>query len=131
MTGLDLSTLFSIASMEITLDAGDPDLSFRSASAPMVSAVLPHDLPPPSGLLDRDLISSGGRINGVAVWLRLELAPGQILEARPGLAPRGFYARPRFFAFREALETLPGQPFSIRLKWDDKWLDVSLTEHGH
>lgn len=78
----------------------------------------------------RILISSGGRINGVAVWLRVELAPGQILEARPGLAPRGFYARPRFFAFRETLETRPGERCSIRFKWDDKWLDVSLTGRG-
>ena len=94
----------------------------------MVSAELPDDLPAPSGALDQNLISDGGAVNGIVVWLRLELAEGHILEARPGLASRGFYAKPHFFAFPANHETQLQQVFSIQFKWDDKRLDVSLNE---
>jgi type II protein arginine methyltransferase len=128
VTGFDLTTLLDLASMRISLDADDPDLLLRSAAEPLVSAALPHDLPAPSGVTDRILVSDGGPVNGVAVWLRLKLAPGHVLEARPGHAPRGFYARPSFFAFREMLNTQPGQRCSIRFHWDDKRIAVSLNE---
>jgi len=124
---LNLSTLRDLASMSTTFDAADPDIVLRSAGETMVGAVLPNDLPAPSGTSDRNLISSGGAVNGVALWLRMELAAGHVLEARPGLAPRGFYARPNFFAFRETLETQPQQVCSVRLRWDDKRIDVGLS----
>jgi protein arginine N-methyltransferase 7 len=123
----DLSPLINLATMQVSLDADDLDLSLHSAAEPMVSAVLPDVLPALSGVSERVLVSSGGPVNGVALWLRLELVRGRILEARPGLAPRGFYARPSFFAFRETLDTLPGQPCSIRLRWEGKSLGVSLN----
>ena len=124
----DLGTLLDLASMKLAVDADEPDLLLRSEVETMVNAVLPHDLPAPSGAAERILSSSGGPVNGVALWLRMELAPGHVLEARPGLAPRGFYARPTFFAFHETLETVPGQPCSVRLRWEDKLVDVALAK---
>ena len=126
--GFNLSPLFDLASMWVDLDVADPDLSLLSTAKPMVSAVLPDDLPARSGVSERVLISGGGPVNGIALWLRLELAQDHVLEARPGLAPRGFYARPNFFAFHETLDTLPGQPCSICLRWEDTTLGVSLSE---
>jgi type II protein arginine methyltransferase len=131
VSGLDVSLLVDLASMQIGLDAGDQDLLLRSAAEPMISAALPFDLPAENGVSERILISGGGSVNGVALWLRLELAKGFVLEARPGLASRGFYARPRFFAFRETLDTLPGQRCSMRLRWGNKLLAVSLTGRPH
>jgi len=128
IAGIDVSTLRDLASMRTSLDAADSDIVLRSAAESMVSATLPDDLPAPSGVSDRNLISRGGPVNGVAVWLRLELAAGCVLEARPGRAPRGFYAKPRFFAFREMFETRPQQTCSVRFKWNDKRIDVTLIE---
>jgi type III protein arginine methyltransferase len=128
VAGFDLGRLIDLASMQHSLDGDDLDLSLRSAAEPMVSAALPDDLPAQSGVSERILVSSGGPVNGIALWLRLELAGGHVLEARPALALRGFYARPSFFAFRETLDTLPGQSCSIRLRWEGKLLGVSLTE---
>lgn len=129
VAGFDLRPLIDVASMGISLDADDLDLSLRSAAEPMVSATLPDDLPAWSGTSDKILASSGGPVNGITLWLRLELARGHVLEGRPGLAPRGFYSRTRFFAFHETLNTLPGQHCSIRLSWEGNGVGVSLTEY--
>ena len=124
--GLDLTPLADIAPMRAAIDAADPDLVLRSPAQSLVAATLPDDMPPQSGSAARTLISDGGPVNGIVTWLRLELAPGHVLEARPGQAPRGFYARPTFFALRESLATVPGQPCPVRAAWDDRQLAVSL-----
>jgi hypothetical protein len=84
-------------------------------------------LPARAGVSERLLVSSGGPVNGLALWLRLELTRGRVLEARPGLAPHGFYAKPMFFAFRETLDPPPGQPCLVRLRWEGKSLGVSVA----
>lgn len=128
VAGFDLGALRSIAPIDIVLDASDPDLLLRSNSEAMIDARLPDELPAPSGAAKRDFISNGGVVNGMALWLYLELAPGHVLEARPGGAPRGFYAKPRFFAFDQILNTQPGQTFSVDLRWEDRRLTIALVE---
>jgi type II protein arginine methyltransferase len=128
VSNFDLSVLADFSSMLVNLDPGDPDLSLCSATETMVSATLPVDLPAESGTAEKILVSSGGPINGVVLWLRLELAQGHVLEAKPSLAPRGFYARPVFCAFRETLDTRAGQHCPVRLRWKGRSLSVSPTE---
>lgn len=128
VSNFDLTILADLASMLVNLDARDPDLSLCSTAETMVSATLPAGLPAESGTSEKTFVSSGGPINGIVLWLRLELAQGHVLEAKPGLAPRGFYARPVFCAFREALDTLPGQHCSVRLRWKGRSLSVSPME---
>jgi protein arginine N-methyltransferase 7 len=130
VAGFDLGPLVNLASLRHSLDATDPDLLLRSTAEPIVSAVPPDDMPAPSGQSDRILVSNGGPVNGVAIWLRLELAPGHVLEARPGLAPAGFYARPSFFAFKDQLETTPGQRHSIGVVWKDDERSVGLINNS-
>ncbi len=125
--GLDLTPLADIAPMRAKIDATDPDLTLRSPAQPLVVARLPDDMPAITGSAERTLISDGGPVNGIAVWLRLEVAPGHVLEARPGQAPRGFYAKPMFFALREPLATVPGQPCLVRAAWEDRQVAVSLA----
>jgi protein arginine N-methyltransferase 7 len=117
--GFDLGPLGCLASSQIGLDAADPDILVRSAAETMVSATLPHQLPASSGALERSFRSNGGHVNGVALWLRLELTQNHILEARPGSAPRGFYARPRFHAFAKSFETHAGQECPVRIGWEN------------
>ena len=128
VAGLDLAPLESLSPILKKIDAADPDLVIRSAAATMVGATLPYDMPATNGISERILISDGGRVNGIVLWLRLELAPGRVLEARPGQTPRGFYARPRFFAFRNQAETLPGQQCAARIGWQDKTLTVDYAD---
>lgn len=128
VANFDLSVLADLSSLLINLDASDPDLSLCSATETMVSATLPADLPAESGASEKTFVSSGGPINGIALWLRLELAQGHVLEARPSLAPRGFYARPVFCAFRETLDTRAGQHCSVRLRWKGRSFSVRLME---
>jgi type II protein arginine methyltransferase len=126
MAGFDLSPLSDIASMRLSLDPADPDLSLRSLPESLVDAALPNDLPAREGTSERMLASDGGLVNGVALWLRLELAPGHVLEARPGVAPRGYYGRPYYFAFLKSLDTRSGEPCPIRLEWGRKGVHVRL-----
>lgn len=128
VAGFDLGPLLDLASMQLNLDAADPDLLLRSTAEPMVSAALPDDLPAPNGVSERMLVSDGGPVNGVALWLRIELARGHVLEARPGVTPVGFYAKPQFFAFREPFDTMPGQACSIRLEWMGKQLSIGPSD---
>lgn len=125
VAGLDLSPLIDMATLQVNLDPDEPDLSIRSAAEPMVCARLPDDLPAEMGVSERAMISKGGPVNGIVLWLRLELARGVVIEARPGNATPGSYARPRFYAFSETIDTLPGQSCSIRLRWKDNSVSVS------
>jgi protein arginine N-methyltransferase 7 len=128
VAGLDLTPLQSLSPMLSMVEADDPDLVTRSTAEAMVAATLPYDMPAASGVSERILISNGGRVNGIVFWLRLELAPGHVLEARPGQTRRGYYAHSRFFAFRTQTETLPGQQCSVRLGWQDKVLTVDYAD---
>jgi type II protein arginine methyltransferase len=128
VAGLDLAPLDALSPMLSKIEAADPDLVVRSAAETMVDATLPYDMPAAIGASERILISNGGRVNGIVLWLRLELAPGHVLEARPGRTPRGFYARASFFAFRNQMETLPGQQCAVRIGWQDKALTVDHAD---
>ena len=128
VAGFDLSPLADLVTASIPIDPSDPDLSLRSTPVSMVKALLPDDMPPDKGSSERALVCDGGKVNGVAVWLRLEVAPGHVLEARPGDAPRGFYAKPVFFALREAFDTQPGQKCHVRMNWADAKIQIRLIE---
>ena len=117
VAGLDLSLLGYAASRSVQIVPGDSDITLRSVPITMIDATLPDALPLEIGAVERTLVSDGGAVNGVAVWLRLELAPGHVLEAHPRTAPPDFYAKPRFDAFRHVLNTKPGQTVNVRLTW--------------
>lgn len=127
VAGFDLSDLAEVAPMRVAIDASDPDILLRSAAAPLVSASLPDHLPAAGGTAEQRLTSSGGLVNGLGVWLRLDLGSGHILEARPGAVPRGYYSKLRFHAFRKAVQTEPGRALTVTLRWEDKRSRVSLT----
>jgi len=128
VAGLDLAPLQSLSPMLTKIEATDPDLVTRSTAGTMVSATLPYDMPATSGVSERILTSNGGRVNGIVFWLRLELAPGHVLEARPGQTRHGFYAQPHFFALRNQTETSSGQQCAVRIGWQDKVLTVDYAD---
>lgn len=127
--GFDLSPLAAAAPMAETLGPGAADC-LRGPAAPLVEATLPNDMPADDGEAIRTLVSDGGEVNGVALWLRLDLAEGCILEARPGAQDGRFYAKGRFFPFEEALETQPGDRVTVRLAWKGSRLSVGQVGEG-
>lgn len=126
--GFDLGLLGDVSPMGIGLDPRDLDLSLRSVAETLVSAVIPEDLPRETGFSEKTLVSSGGPVNGVACWLCMKLAGGHGLEAKPGWAPHGYYIRTFFYAFRKQSDTVPGQPFRVRLWWEGSASGVSLAD---
>jgi type II protein arginine methyltransferase len=128
VAGLDLAPMQALSPMLSGIEAADPDLVTRSTAEIMVSATLPYDMPATSGVSERILTSNGGRVNGIVFWLRLELAPGHVLEARPGQTRHGFYAQPHFFALRNQTETSSGQQCAVRIGWQDKVLTVDYAD---
>lgn len=124
LAGFDLKALAAIGSNRIAVH-DDVDLSLRSAPEKLLDAELAGNLPAAEGSVVRPLVSEGGPVNGVAVWIRLTLAPGCVLEPRPGAAPRGFYARSNFYAFTTELTTKPGDKIPVRLEWRDKKLTAA------
>ena len=124
VAGFDMGPLRDIAVVRQSLDAATPDLELRSEPQMLLDAALPGALLPSDGQIDAAFASTGGRVNGVAVWLRLELAPGIVLEARPGTRPLGYYAQPNFHAFRNPRETKAGESCGIQLIWKGSNLRV-------
>lgn len=127
VAGFELDDLGQLSRMRTSLDANDPDLVLRSSTLSLISATPPDDLPEANGVVERIFASSGGPVNGLVLWLRLDLAPGHVLQARPGVASRGFYAKPRFFAFSETIQTERDAPCAVSLRWEDKQVYVSQT----
>lgn len=129
VAGFDLSPLRDIAALRTPVDPADPGLELRSDAETILCADPPDTMPAHAGTSERTLVSSGGPVNGVAVWLRLQLAPGHILEARPSKRPRGFYAKVNFFPLPEPLATQSGQQYRVGLTWTGKSVDVRLVDH--
>jgi type II protein arginine methyltransferase len=118
VAGFDLRPLRAAGLGEVSSDPDRP-VMLRSAVTTCISATLPDALPPDQGEALHDFVSDGGPVNGLALWLRLELAPGLVLEAHPETRPPGFYARPLFHAFDTELDLRAGERLAARVCWED------------
>jgi hypothetical protein len=121
--GFDLSALNSVAPKSVVVD-DEPDLLLRSAPEPLLRIDLAGELPGRDGSLVRSLFSAGGPVNGVAYWIQLVLAPGRVLEPRPGAVRRGFYARANFAPFAAETATVEGDEVPVAVTWQDRTLAV-------
>jgi type II protein arginine methyltransferase len=124
LAGFDLRGLAAVGAQRVAVhDARD--LSLRSAGATVVQVELTGPLPAEQGNVTRSLVSDGGVVNGVVIWIRLTLATGCVLEAHPGLAPRGFYARAQCYPFAAARATRPGDKVPVRIAWQNTKLTIA------
>lgn len=125
VAGLDVSPLRAVApAWDRFADFGS-EAALRSAPAVLVEAALDGALPAPKGRVEHSLASTGGGVNGVALWLRLELAPGIVLEAAPGLNGPGYYAHAGFAPFDALVPTARGEALGIDLAWSGRRLAVA------
>lgn len=77
-----------------------------------------------------ELISDGGRVNGVAQWLRLDFGDGNILENSPFTSEESNWGRP-LTLFAAPLDTRPGQIVRVRLRRVGETLIVSQVASTH
>lgn len=124
--GFDLSPLQAAAPTRLRQGFGETECRLRSEAETVVDAILPHCLPDDEGESVLKLVSHGDTVNGVVAWLRLELAPGVVLEAKPGTAKPGFYVSPLFYPFARQHKTLPGESFAVRWTWAGRRSHVQL-----
>ena len=127
IAGFDLNGLAAIGSNRIAVQ-DDMDLSLRSAPEKLLHAELVGNLPAAEGSVVRPLVTEGGTVNGVAVWIRLTLVPGCVLEPHPGCMPRGFYARAQYYAFTQEIATKPNDKIPVRLEWQGEKLTVARAD---
>lgn len=113
VAGLDLSPLRALSPPDMGVAAAP----LRSDPAALLEVDLAGDLPAGEGDAAHVFESHGGPVNGVLLWLRLDLAPGIRLEADPAERERAFYARARFHPFAAVRETVPGERLPVRLAW--------------
>jgi hypothetical protein len=63
-------------------------------------------------------------VNGVVLWIRLELAEGHVIDARPdGDGPKS-HAEARYYPLAEEWASEPGEPVRIRLRWSRALMTV-------
>lgn len=130
VAGLDLGPTAVLNQVSVDVNSANPRLQLRSGAVTLVEARLPDDMPADQGSVTVDLESEGGIVSGMAVWLRLELAPGHVLDAQPRSHPLGFYARPTFHAFDRAFETRHGDRFTVRLAWRGARIMLTRIDKG-
>lgn len=127
VAGFDLSPLRAIAPVWDRLDDYGGEAALRGEPVRLVDTDLNGALPDRKGSAVHLLPSRGGPINGLALWLRLELAPGIVLEAKPGSNPDGSYAQAGFIPLDAELETVPGQEVAVELTWAGRKLSAALS----
>lgn len=62
-----------------------------------------------------ELVSCGGRVSGVAQWLRVEFSDGNVFENMPSTTDPSHWGSP-VTPFSEAIETIPGQIVSVNVR---------------
>jgi type II protein arginine methyltransferase len=106
--GFDLSSFNGLSQPIRQIRAGHARLALRSEPTNLFAFNFASpDYCAPSAM-DIDLRSSGGRVNGVAQWIALELDEDTIYENRPTPGAQSCWAV-LFYPLEESMETQPGE----------------------
>ena len=121
--GFDVEPLIAAAPANEPFET-DANRWLLSEAVTLVAADLPHTMPEDDGEATVSLTSSGGTVNGVVLWIRLELAEGHVIDARPdGEAPKS-HAEARYYPFAEEWMSQPGEPVRVKLRWSKALMTV-------
>lgn len=116
--GFDLSLVGRHIPSFQKVEIGDPALHLRSEPLDLFSFEFSNPATMAASSAAVRAIAVGGRIDGVALWLRLELDDEVSYENRPGPGAQSHW-RALFWPFPAAIDTDPGQPIDIR-GWHDQ-----------
>jgi type II protein arginine methyltransferase len=97
--GFDLSSFNQLEHSTISIRRGDARLELRSAPADLFSFDFPARGAPPSRSASIDLVATGGPVNGVVQWLRMQLDPKVTYENDPA-TPQSCWAL-LFYPFQQ------------------------------
>jgi len=109
--GFDLSPFNQLGPVRYSVEVNDPTLAVRGEVAELFN----FDFTTALAQADRaslDLVSTGGTVNGVVQWFRLQMDEIGTFENNPGPnSPRSWALV--FFPFVEPIETGPGQRIGV------------------
>ena len=108
----DLSAFAALAPPARRIRVGDRRVVLRGDAADLFVfdfACAQHCAPSQASVMCR---SAGGKMNGVAQWMRIELDEAVHYENRPAPGAASCWAA-LFYPFKEAFDTRPGQEFII------------------
>jgi type III protein arginine methyltransferase len=109
--GFDLSPFNALHSARFSVQVQDPALVLHSESATLFDFdFTSHDAHPDRERVD--LVSTGGTVNGVAQWFRLQMDAHGSFDNSPGPDSSWSWAL-LFFPFDEEMELAPGDSVSV------------------
>ena len=109
--GFDLSAFNALLPVRSNANVGDPSLAIRGEAASLYS----FDFASCDIAADQtqmELVATGGKINGVAQWFRLQLDEHEMLENMPGTGAQSSWAC-EFYAFDDEIDTTPGDQIKV------------------
>jgi protein-L-isoaspartate O-methyltransferase len=125
--GFDLSPFNQLAASNYTISIGDERLALRSEAADLFRFDFQSGGPFPEARASASLSSSGGFVNGIAQWLRLELDNEVCYENLPSKGAFSAFAVV-FHPLRRPIEMDPGTKLLIHGAHDRQtfriWADV-------
>lgn len=130
VAGFDLSPFNRLAAPDRGIKIGSSRLALRSTAVDVFSFDFRAGGPYLKQRRPLELISHGGRINGIAQWIMLELDDVTQFENRPSPgADSSWFVN--FFPFERAHETHAGERIAITARHDRSSLRVWMTSAGH
>lgn len=130
VAGFDLSPFNRLAAPDHGIKIGSTHLALRSAAADVFTFDFSAGGPYLKQRRNLELISHGGRINGVAQWVLLELDEETRFENRPAPgADSAWFVN--FFPFERARQTHAGERIAITARHDRSALRVWMTSQKH
>ena len=110
-SGFDLSAFNQLGPARFNVQVNDPALELRGELADLFT----FDFASPNPWTDRatrDLVATGGRVDGVVQWLRLQMDETGSFENEPGPDSSRSWAL-IFFPFAEPIDTKPGDRIGV------------------
>ena len=110
--GFDLSAMNALLGLTRDICVGHDRLKLRSAAADMFEFDFASPIFRPPSETSVDLVSNGGRINGIAQWILLDMGGEARYENRPGPGATSCWGAV-FHALSRPVETSPGEVIHI------------------
>jgi type III protein arginine methyltransferase len=111
ISGFDLSSFNRLASPFYQVNAASPHLELRSEAGDLFGFDFQSSGPWPGASGRIELRAHGGPVNGIVQWIALDMDQVGRYENRPGHGASSW--APLFHPFPAAIESEPGQPFTV------------------
>lgn len=130
--GFDLSPFNRLAAPNYRIKVGDNRLGLRSGAADLFCFDFSSGGPFPEAIAAVPLSSSGGRVNGIAQWIRLELDKDGWYENAPDTGPANSAWAVLFYPLARPIEMAAGDILTVHGSHDRSSLRVwaQLPELG-